>query len=166
MAGTSPKITPHTSERMAANAAAPRSTSRFGLAAQSGFVTAPAIQSRAPWVPPAVAELVHRALSIPREARFGTAHEMAAALLALIPGGSTQVTEASLVPLADSARAEVAPKVDISSVTVPPEGHSNSNLGAFTDAAMARPIDAAPRNGKLGMILVGMGFLGASAVSA
>ncbi len=102
------------------------------------FVTAPAIQSRAPWVPPAVAELVHRALSIPREARFGTAHEMAAALLALIPGGSTQVTEASLVPLADSARAEVAPKADISSVTVPPEGHSNSNLGAFTDAAMAR----------------------------
>jgi serine/threonine protein kinase len=60
---------------------------------------APPITSVAPWVPPEVAEAVHRALQIQPEARYPTAEAMLRALRALLPAGSLTAET-----LADSAR--------------------------------------------------------------
>ena len=118
------------------------------------FTPAPPIQSRAPWIPPAVAELVARALSIPREGRFESAHEMAAALMALIPGASTELTETLFVPMAPQARSHVAPKAELPSV---PTG--------LTNGAMSRPVDMPGRRSPMGIIAVVTALVGISALA-
>ncbi|WP_437586719.1 protein kinase domain-containing protein [Sorangium sp. So ce1000] len=66
------------------------------------------IQEIAPWVPPEVAHVVHRALVIDPAGRIASAGELAAALRALLPGGEA-IVEAMLVPLDAATRASRAP---------------------------------------------------------
>jgi serine/threonine-protein kinase len=67
----------------------------------------PPVQSFAPWVEPEVASLTHRALAIPREARFQTATEFLSAAEALLPSGFRLRLE-HLAPLPESQRQHVA----------------------------------------------------------
>jgi len=68
------------------------------------------IQNRAPWVQPAVAAVVHKALAREPEGRFASASEMHAAIVAII-GPSIGIREEMLVPLDDTVRAIVAPRL-------------------------------------------------------
>ncbi|WP_437709269.1 serine/threonine-protein kinase [Sorangium sp. So ce448] len=65
------------------------------------------IQEIAPWVPPEVARVVHRALVIDPAGRTASAGELAAALRAFLPGGEA-IVEAMLVPLDPVTRASRA----------------------------------------------------------
>jgi serine/threonine-protein kinase len=69
------------------------------------------VQSHAPWVPPGVAAIVHRALALDPARRFQSAAEMHGAIVAVL-GGRSAIDEASLAPLASDARASVAPRFD------------------------------------------------------
>ncbi|WP_437619564.1 serine/threonine-protein kinase [Sorangium sp. So ce1151] len=65
------------------------------------------IQEVAPWVPPEVAHVVHRALVIDPAGRTASAAELAAALRAFLPNGEA-IVDAMLVPLDAAARASRA----------------------------------------------------------
>ncbi|MGK3986571.1 protein kinase [Sorangium sp. So ce136] len=65
------------------------------------------IQEVAPWVPPEVAHVVHRALVIDPAGRTASAAELAAALRAFLPNGEA-IVDAMLVPLGAAARASRA----------------------------------------------------------
>lgn len=71
------------------------------------------LQGAAPWVQPALASLVHRALRFNVGERFQTAAEMGAAITALLPGDTT-IHEGLLRPIADGERAAVAPLLTLS----------------------------------------------------
>lgn len=104
----------------------------------------PSIQERAPWVPLDVARIVHRALLIKREDRFASAREMYEALVALLPDGSTDITESSIVPIDDSARNVVAPRatfVDPGAMSLP-ESDEDSALAA--SGSTRRGLDRKP----------------------
>lgn len=121
---------------------------------------APAVQSRAPWVPPAVAEIVHRALSIDRTKRFASVREMYQAIVDLLPNGSVEIDDAMLVPLDASERDVVAPSAGISSLT--PAGSSlpardGREPGSETNAAVsATPRGRAPVPKGRTLALVGL----------
>jgi serine/threonine-protein kinase len=70
---------------------------------------APWIQTVAPWVPPEVARVVQKALSIDLAGRYADAGEMAQALQALLPYGHA-IVDAMLVPLGATTRSYVAPQ--------------------------------------------------------
>ncbi|MBK9259922.1 MAG: serine/threonine protein kinase [Polyangiaceae bacterium] len=61
------------------------------------------VEKFAPWVPKAVADVVHRALEINPAARFQTMAEMRAALVSLLPGGSS-IHESMIVTMPESER--------------------------------------------------------------
>ncbi|MGK3960183.1 protein kinase [Sorangium sp. So ce118] len=65
------------------------------------------LQEVAPWVPPEVAHVVHRALAIDPAGRTASAAELAAALRAFLPNGEA-IVDAMLVPLDAAARASRA----------------------------------------------------------
>ncbi|WP_438005326.1 cytochrome c peroxidase [Sorangium sp. So ce321] len=71
-------------------------------------VPAPPIQSLAPWVTHEVAEIVHRALQIDRNARFQTAAEMLDAVRTLLPYGFS-IRDDMLQPLPESLQADIPP---------------------------------------------------------
>ncbi|MGK3959102.1 cytochrome c peroxidase [Sorangium sp. So ce118] len=71
-------------------------------------VPAPPIQSLAPWVTHEVAEIVHRALQIDRNARFQTAAEMLDAVRTLLPYG-VSIRDDMLQPLPESLQADIPP---------------------------------------------------------
>jgi serine/threonine-protein kinase len=65
------------------------------------------VDSFAPWVPPEVAALVHRALTLDVAGRYQSATEMRAAIEALLPDGLA-IREDALVPLPEAERTRVA----------------------------------------------------------
>ncbi|WP_437672950.1 cytochrome c peroxidase [Sorangium sp. So ce131] len=69
---------------------------------------APPLQGLAPWVPPEVAEIAHRALQIDRNLRFQSALEMLDACRSLLPHGIS-IHEDMLQPLPDSVQSQVPP---------------------------------------------------------
>lgn len=82
------------------------------------------VQHLAPWVPPEVAAVVHRALRIDPAERFQSANEMLSAIALLIPGDWT-IREEMLRPVTDAERSAVAPRI------VPPEQNfSRSQSGS------------------------------------
>lgn len=72
----------------------------------------PPIQDFAPWVPPDVAEVLHKALKLHPDARYQTASEMADALGAVL--ASTTLTPEMLVPLEDDRKARTAHRIEVS----------------------------------------------------
>jgi serine/threonine protein kinase len=82
------------------------------------------VQHLAPWVPPEVAAVVHRALRIDPAERFQSANEMLSAIALLIPGDWT-IREDMLRPVTDVERSSIAPRI------VPPEQNfSRSQSGS------------------------------------
>jgi len=68
----------------------------------------PLIQSRAPWVPADLAELVHRSMSRDLELRFRNATELAAALARLVPDDGARLPAESIVAASTELRQRVA----------------------------------------------------------
>ena len=68
------------------------------------------VERLAPWVPPAVAAVVHRALDLDPTQRFQSAAEMHAALVALLPPSEANavILEPMLVPMPEPERARLS----------------------------------------------------------
>lgn len=62
-----------------------------------------AVRTHAPWVPPALADIVHKAMSREAADRYASVDEMSEALAAFI-GGSTELSPMDLRPLSDAER--------------------------------------------------------------
>ncbi|WP_437740393.1 protein kinase [Sorangium sp. So ce1504] len=101
------------------------------------------IQEIAPWVPPEVAHVVHRALVIDPAGRTASAGELAAALRAFLPGGEA-IVEAMLVPLDAATRAS---RASFGAISAPPHASSAPFGAALTPPrASAAPFEAAGRS--------------------
>jgi serine/threonine-protein kinase len=74
------------------------------------------IQDRAPWVPPAVAAIVHKALRSDPDDRFQSATEMLDAIVAELPDG-WELHEQMLQAIADEARSRPAPRMAVEPLT-------------------------------------------------
>ena len=109
----------------------------------------PAIQDFAPWVPPGVAEALHKALKLHPDARYQTASEMADALSAVVP--STTLTPEMLVPLEDDRKARTAHRIEVSD-DAPTLGTA---AGLAASQAKATPTPTRSRS----LALVGSGAL-------
>jgi serine/threonine-protein kinase len=68
------------------------------------------VQDFAPWVPPAAAAIVRKALAIDASQRFQTADEMRAAIDALLPNGRS-IQKTMFAPLPPEVRGSVAPRL-------------------------------------------------------
>jgi serine/threonine-protein kinase len=94
---------------------------------------APPIQRMAPWVPPQVATIVHKALTHRPDERFQSAHEMFRALKAVLPGGSSAIERSMLVPMTSDQRAYVAPAMTSGEPVL-----SSSGPGAYDEQGGSR----------------------------
>ncbi len=92
-------------------------------------VPAPSIQERAPWIPPEVAQVVHKALKLDPAERYASGQEFYDALMPLIEGGSLDLDESLLEGASDDERAVIAAKADISSVSLTQRGSAVTQLG-------------------------------------
>jgi eukaryotic-like serine/threonine-protein kinase len=72
----------------------------------------PLIQDKAPWVPPELAEVAHRAISRDITRRFQNAGEMRDALAAIVPDGA-RITSDMLQGMDPNHRAYVAPRLQM-----------------------------------------------------
>jgi serine/threonine protein kinase len=72
----------------------------------------PLIQDKAPWVPPELAEITHKAISRDINKRFQSAGELRDALAAIIPDGS-RITPDMLQGVDPNHRAYVAPRLQM-----------------------------------------------------
>lgn len=88
----------------------------------------PAIQERAPWIPPALATVIDRALRRDPAHRFDSASSMHAALAELVSGG-IGIRESMLGPVSAEVRARVAARVDRTVAMTPGRGGSTPPLG-------------------------------------
>ena len=103
------------------------------------------LQRAAPWVPPELASLVHRALRFDVGERFQTAAEMRAAILALLRGDMT-IHEQQLRPLGEGERAAVAPLVTASLHDAPAPRRALDSSAAETrhQAALGQRPESSP----------------------
>ncbi|WP_437980691.1 protein kinase domain-containing protein [Sorangium sp. So ce117] len=100
------------------------------------------LQEIAPWVPPEVARVVHRALVIDPSGRTASAGELAAALRAFLPGGEA-IVEAMLVPLDAATRAS---RASFGAISAPLHASSAPFGAALTPPrGSAAPFEAAGR---------------------
>lgn len=72
----------------------------------------PLIQDKAPWVPPELAEITHRAISRDINKRFQNAGELRDALMAIVPDGP-RITPDMLQGIDPNHRAYVAPRLQM-----------------------------------------------------
>jgi serine/threonine-protein kinase len=91
------------------------------------------IQERAPWVPSAVAAVVHRALALDPAARFGSAEEMHEAIRSLLPVGQA-LDSALFQPLPETARTRTASFHSVPGGAAPPPPSSDP---AFDETVQA-----------------------------
>ncbi|MBK7580868.1 MAG: serine/threonine protein kinase [Myxococcales bacterium] len=73
----------------------------------------PLLQDRAPWVPPEIAEVVHRAMHREPGRRYADAAQLRDALAAISPGGS-RLYASDLVSVSGASKASVAPRLAVS----------------------------------------------------
>jgi hypothetical protein len=73
----------------------------------------PLLQDKAPWCPPELAEIVHRAMSRDLSQRFKNAAELRDALNQIVPEGP-RLTGDLMVPLPEEFRTRVAPRLQLS----------------------------------------------------
>jgi len=124
---------------------------------------APPVTDLAPWVPPEVAAIVHRALSLDPAGRFQSAGELRAAIAALLPGGFA-IREEMLVGVPEAERARrhsVPPQPSMAQTGSAPRGahtisdeptarYSGPSLGISTETPAALqmgPIPSSPPPG-------------------
>jgi eukaryotic-like serine/threonine-protein kinase len=100
---------------------------------------APWLQDVAPWVPPEVAHVVRRALTIDLSARYANAGELAAALRALLPYGYS-IVDAMLVPLGATTRSYVAPRAAPLEVSAAVPATTLGTTGSAPAAVKSRPV--------------------------
>ncbi|HSQ62826.1 MAG TPA: protein kinase [Polyangiaceae bacterium] len=74
--------------------------------------TMPPLQDRAPWVPPEIAAIVHKALTPDPAARYQSAAEMHAAIMALLPQGG-RLHEEMLTAMPPAVRNVTAPRFSV-----------------------------------------------------
>ncbi|MBX3190369.1 MAG: protein kinase [Labilithrix sp.] len=95
------------------------------------------VQELAPWVPPEVARIVHRALQHDPNQRFQSAHEMYAALQPLI-AGLPPIKRAEVVPLSMMARSQVAQPLMSFRPDVPTHGGTDAGVSQTQGATPAK----------------------------
>ncbi len=96
----------------------------------------PPVQDLAPWVPPEVAAIVHRALRHDPAERFQTADEMFAEVRKLLPNGWT-ISDAMFVSVTAEAKQQTAPKLSLAASGN--HGTSSSQPGTAPAAAATAP---------------------------
>jgi eukaryotic-like serine/threonine-protein kinase len=145
------------------------------------------LQERAPWVSPEIAAIVHRCMKRDPVGRFQTAQEMFVAIRPLLPGGWS-ITEDMLVPLGDTAKGDVAPKlllsipppmgnpsvpsipppaaIGVASIpSIPPSAPGAAAQASTHDAATLSQSQAAPpqkSRATVGLVLAAVAALGAA----
>ncbi len=126
------------------------------------------VQDHAPWVPPQVAAVVHKALARDVSTRFQSAGEMGNAIRALLPNGHT-VNREMFVPLAPQMRAQVAPRLALSSPGLATSAPGDANLTGSTTAAGVTHTSPAPSRGAGAVIafaFVGLAVVGVGGIFA
>ncbi|MCA9593622.1 MAG: serine/threonine protein kinase [Myxococcales bacterium] len=129
-----------------------------------GILTAdiPLLQDRAPWVPPELAEITHRAMSRDIERRYANAGEMRAALLeALAEPDVASITRDMLVSVSPDHRTHIAPRLELSE-----DGllRATTRTGLTTSPADSvtiptrRPVVPLALAGLFGAVVVGVGL--------
>lgn len=103
------------------------------------------VSQRAPWVPPAVQAIIDRATQHDPAARFANAREMREAVVRLLGGAGTAITEAMLAPVPPEARSSHAP-VSGMAVSMPGAasavGGATAPMTALPAATVAGPSQA------------------------
>ena len=95
------------------------------------------VQERAPWVPPEVAAIVHRAMALDPGARFASAAEMFAAIKARLPNGYA-LDDAMFVAVSSQSRSLAAPRWQLTSAmrapapSFPLGAQSNRDVSVLT----------------------------------
>ena len=127
------------------------------------------VQELAPWVPPQVAAIVHKALRFDPNERYQSAAAMHAEIVALLPNGYG-IQKSMLVPVTMETKAQQAPKYELSNVgmvraaTMPSHGTSSpsqppgsvggSTNGAATNQGVTRSdAGSAPRRTSTAAVL-------------
>ena len=122
------------------------------------------VQELAPWIPPDIARIVHRALQPDPNQRFQTAHEMYAALQAVFPT-ATPFRRVDIQPLSNSQRLRIAPSVGAFRADVP----TNGTQHGMTATSTATPHIAPAKSSSLliGAIAAGvMAAIGLAGIGA
>lgn len=120
----------------------------------------PLLQDRAPWVPPELAEIVHRAMSRSLDMRYKDGAEFRDALGALIPDGP-RIEPSMMLPVNDQHRAYVAPRLQLA---------DDGMLRATTRTGLSTTANTSPQKKSVAsaviMSVVGLAALGVGGVSA
>lgn len=121
--------------------------------------SAPPLQKFAPWVEPEVVALTHRALAIPRDARFQSASEFLTAAESRLPAGF-RLRREHLAPLEEEVRKRVAVAIDDASPTEDTRqlGSTHSAL-ANTHPDTLDSTPSKPRSRGAVVLGAGLGFL-------
>ncbi len=126
------------------------------------------VQDHAPWVPPQIAAVVHKALARDVSVRYQSAAEMLQAIRALLPNGHT-VTRDMFVALAPQVRAQVATRLVISSpgLAISAPGVAQAT-GATTAPGLTHssPSPARGAGAFIAIAVVALGLLGVGGVFA
>jgi serine/threonine-protein kinase len=125
-------------------------------------VPPPPLQERAPWVPPEVASIVHRALQIDPTKRYPTIQAMLEAIEALLPEGF-ELDEGMLVSLSEVERTSAAQLVALD-VLGEPGGHTRRDSIPVVDetsdtrVVMSAPSDVRPERatGRRGAVMAAL----------
>jgi serine/threonine-protein kinase len=104
----------------------------------------PVLQDKAPWVPPELAQIVHRAMSRELESRYADAGEMRDALAALV-GAATRIHPQELVGVQDTERESVAARLQMSA----------ASLQAVASSSVGPAKSQSPKRSRAGMFGVG-----------
>jgi eukaryotic-like serine/threonine-protein kinase len=131
----------------------------------------PQVQDFAPWVPPEIAAIVHRAIRQNREERYQSADEMFAAMRPLLTHGWS-ISQDVLVPLQDSTKQLVAPRFSLTNVlaaaqTVPPPPPAHiPQIGGMTTGPVtqSQPSIPPPATPSRAPVWIGIGGLLVAAV--
>ncbi len=110
----------------------------------------PLLQDKAPWVPPELAEITHRAMSRDLNLRYQTANELRDALGAIVPDGGT-ITPPMLVGVGEEFRAYIAPRLQLSD-----DGLLRATQRTGLSMTQSQPGLTAPKKSSAGLV-VGLG---------
>jgi serine/threonine-protein kinase len=109
------------------------------------------VQDIAPWVPAGAAAIVHNALALNADRRFGSAGDMLDAIRSALPGG-VALDVSMFVPLSTDARSVVTTRLETApslrdplkpSLRPPSSIGSSSSAGTSQEAVPANTVDAA-----------------------